>query len=107
MEKLGVKEVRKLLSMGVYAKHKIPVIEEWLRRKEAEIKRNNDPHLNMPSTESITRFDRFISYAKNHPVISVILIIGLGVIVLANFTNAVSQLTKYLPLPQYLQKISK
>ena len=70
LEQLGVKEVRKLLSMGVYAKHKIPVIEEWLRRKEAE---------------SITRFDRYISCAKNHPVISVILIIGLIVIALAKF----------------------
>ena len=92
LDQLGVEEVRKRLSMGVYAKHKIPVIEEWLRRKEAE---------------SITRFDRYISCAKNHPVISVILIIGLIVIALAKFTDAVSQLTKYLPLPQYLQKISK
>jgi hypothetical protein len=34
LEKLGVDEVRKRLSMGVYAKYKIPVIEEWLRLKE-------------------------------------------------------------------------
>jgi hypothetical protein len=38
LEELGVDEVRKRLSMGVYAKYKIPVIEEWLRRKEKEEK---------------------------------------------------------------------
>lgn len=34
LEELGVNEVRKRLAMGVYASHKVPVIEEWLRRKE-------------------------------------------------------------------------
>jgi hypothetical protein len=34
LDELGVDEVRKRLSMGVYAKYKIPVINEWLRRKE-------------------------------------------------------------------------
>lgn len=38
LEKLGIDEVRKQLSIGVYAKYKIPVIEEWLRRKEKEEK---------------------------------------------------------------------
>jgi len=38
LEESGVDEVRKRLSMGVYAKYKIPVIEEWLRRKEKEEK---------------------------------------------------------------------
>jgi hypothetical protein len=33
LEQLGVDEVRKRLAMGVYAKYKIPVIEEWLRGK--------------------------------------------------------------------------
>ena len=38
LEKAGVDEVRKRLAMGVYAHYKIPVIEEWLRRKEVEAK---------------------------------------------------------------------
>ena len=38
LEQLGVDEIRKRLSMGVYAKYKIPVIKEWLRRKEKEEK---------------------------------------------------------------------
>lgn len=38
MDKLSIDEVRKRLSIGIYAKHKIPVIEEWLRLKEKKEK---------------------------------------------------------------------
>ena len=37
LEQSGVDEVRKKLAMGAYAKYKIPVIEEWLRRKEEDL----------------------------------------------------------------------
>lgn len=36
LENDGPDEVRKKLAMGVYAGYKIPVIKEWLRRKENE-----------------------------------------------------------------------
>lgn len=36
LEQAGVEEVRKKVAMGVYADYKIPVIGEWLRRKEEE-----------------------------------------------------------------------
>lgn len=36
LEREGVDEVRKKLAMGAYARYKIPVIEEWLRRNEAK-----------------------------------------------------------------------
>jgi hypothetical protein len=36
LEKLGPEEVRRKSAIGVYANYKIPVIEEWLRRKEEE-----------------------------------------------------------------------
>lgn len=39
LEQLGIDEVRKRLSMGCYAKFKIPVIEEWIRRKEIDAKK--------------------------------------------------------------------
>lgn len=42
LEQLGVDEVRKRLLMGVYAKYKIPVIEEWLHRKEKEEKNSDN-----------------------------------------------------------------
>mgnify|MGYP001559877233 CR=1 FL=1 len=37
LEKDGVEEVRKKLAMGVYADFKIPVIKEWLRKKDEEL----------------------------------------------------------------------
>lgn len=36
LEEHGVDEVRKMLSMGVFADYKVPVIEGWLRRKAKE-----------------------------------------------------------------------
>ena len=47
LEKAGVEKVKKRLAMGVYARYKVPVIEEWLRRKEKE---GNS----MPKTSSST-----------------------------------------------------
>lgn len=36
LDELGADEVRKRLAMGVYGEHKIPVIEEWLRRQDRQ-----------------------------------------------------------------------
>ena len=34
LERVGTKQVREKLLMGVYAKYKIPIIKEWLRQRE-------------------------------------------------------------------------
>lgn len=44
LEQDGAEEVRKKLAIGVYARYKIPVIEEWLRRQAASEDALNRPH---------------------------------------------------------------
>ncbi len=37
LERDGVEEVRRKLTLGSYAQRKVAIIEEWLRRKEEEL----------------------------------------------------------------------
>lgn len=106
LEMLGVEEVRKRLSMGVYAKYKIPVIEEWLCRQETNTVKDDSQHFNAVSTKNISKVDRYVDYAKNHAVISFIIILGIAVIALANFTDAISRLAKFLPLTKLQTSLS-
>lgn len=63
LDELGTDEVRKKLAMGVYAKYKVPVIEEWLRRKEKEIENKESNDMAQPTPPDNQRQPLiFISY---------------------------------------------
>lgn len=100
LDELGIDEVRKRLSMGVYAKYKVPIIEEWLRRREKELedKKINDM-ATIAATENIkdTRVDKFVTSAKNHPILSVLIVFVVVIIGLSNFTTALDNLLKHFP----------
>lgn len=65
LEQLGIDKVRKRLSMGVYAKFKIPVIEEWLRRKEIEAKKFDNINLDKGQRSAMVAMNpkAFMSYS--------------------------------------------
>lgn len=88
LEEAGEDEVRKRLSMGVYADYKLPVIKEWLRQKKLE----NEPVSNQELKNEIPKPDQIIKSLKNHSVISVFVVIAIIIVGLANFTDAVSKL---------------
>ncbi len=93
LEKIGPDEVRKRLSMGLYANRKIPIIEEWLRRVEArQLKHKESEENGIQLNSESTTVDRFIAKCKNHRFVSAILIVGVIIIAVANFTDALSKL---------------
>lgn len=88
LEKAGEDEVRKRLSMGVYPDYKLPVIEEWLQRKTMEKKTISK----QKSEKEIPEADKIIESLKTHKAISFLVVIGVIVIGIANFTDAISKL---------------
>ena len=106
LEKDGVEEVKKKLSMGVYASFKIPVIEEWLRNKEIDTSKQEaavqrqkidkaQQELSAHHQEKESRVDQFFKWAKNHRVISVVIILFMIIIALGSLTDAVSKISKF------------
>ena len=112
LEKTGLVEVKKRLLMGAYAKYKIPVIKEWIRLKEKESHCDQESNQNVdtmikPQQEE-TLFDKFIRKLKNHPIVSIVLMLGIATIALANFTESIYKLlkplfTENLPVERILQ----
>jgi|GEM_PF-2258403 len=93
LESIGVDEVRKRLAMGIYAQHKIPMIEEWLRQKDHAQEKNSEEESGKNfSTQQVTKVDKFFKYLQNHQPFSYLISAGLIVIYLANFTDSASRL---------------
>lgn len=92
LEEDGVDEVKKKLSMGVYATFKIPVIEEWLQIKEFE---TSKPEVSIQQQIKDSRVDQFLQWAKNHQVVSIVLILCMIIIAMGTLTDAISKISNY------------
>lgn len=88
LEKDGVDEVKKKIAMGVYANYKIPIIEEWLRRKEHQ---STEPDTSEKATEQ-TRVDNYLTRLKNNRILAILIVIAIIIIAVANFTDSVKNL---------------
>jgi acyl carrier protein len=98
LDEVGIDEVCRRLSMGVYADYKIPVIEEWLRRhdnykNQSGEKPNRSKAITIPEQKS--KYDRFIHTCKNHPVVVIILILVMLVVGLGAVTDAITKISSF------------
>jgi len=65
------------------------------RRTSGEIIGTNQEHKNMSEPGKETRVKAFVDWCQNHKLVSVIIIIGLMVIALAQFTEALDTINKF------------
>lgn len=72
--------------------------EQQVHRKEEAAQQQTEKNSTPKAHEhEYNKVDRFLSYAKNHPIFSVLIIGSVIVVGLANFTDAISRLTDSIP----------
>lgn len=71
LDTLGEDQVRLRVAKGIYGKSKLPLVSEWLRRREAL--KASAPTLEVQTasttTPEPTRYDRVLRWLKNSPLV--------------------------------------
>lgn len=90
LESLGAAEVKKRVEVGAYAQNKLVVVKHWLADQVAQPAATS-------GYKAPTLVDKYVTKLKNHPVIAVVVVVGMAIGGVAQFTDALSKVVVIPP----------